>query len=124
MTQYQLQRTVPGFLRVEVALPNYQVSPESVQRRYEQIPVDYDWIDHQPRSPTNGIVNASICCHVASETSNPQLPQSPSSDQLYFWETSLEALGVRQMPANSNLTWVVLLGGSVGCACHCAQSLA
>ena len=116
MTREQLQRTIPGFLRVEVALPNYhQSSPESMRHRYEQVPVDYDWTDvnPHPQYSTNAVINASICCHVSSESSNPQLPQSPSSEQLYFWETSLEALGIRRMPQSSQLlTWVLLLGGN------------
>lgn len=109
MTPQQLQRTIPGFLRVEVVLPNHQVSEESLWHRHEQIPVAYDWnLDHP-----HAVVNASICCHVSLESSNPQLPPSPTAEQLFFWETSLEALGIRRMPVFSHLlTWVLLLGGN------------
>lgn len=119
MTRFQLQRTFPGFMRVEVALlTEYEASIQK-NNRFEQVPVDFEWsTDHRDHRRANRahdqeIIDASICCHVSPESSNPQLPQSPSSDKLYVWETGLEALGVRQMPTpSSSLGWVTLLGGN------------
>lgn len=87
LTQQQLARTIPGFIRVEHA-PKHP-NP-----------------DYKPRIPffdkSHHHVNASACCAMTDKT-------VPSSTDLYFWETSIEALGIRHMP---DLDWVVLLGGN------------
>jgi hypothetical protein len=172
MTEHQLGRTIPGFIRVEVVLSDnsqnnnilsqpslleyFQHHPiptnQHSRAMYHNIPIDYQWEDTTTRTTTTIPINASICCHVSSHTWQQQQhrdrdewsdgtsvakaaaaaaaaalpsPQLPTANDLYFWETSIEALGVRQMPKirrkdspNNNimtlndLDWVVLLGGS------------
>jgi hypothetical protein len=97
MTKYQLQRCIPGFIRVEVAVDGFQRHDKLL---HAQIPMDYDW------KGKDGHLNASICCQVPS---SPRLPPSPTSNDLFFWETGIEALGVRQLPNND---WLLLLAGS------------
>jgi hypothetical protein len=105
MTERQLARMTPGFTRVEAALPKFQPQQNNM---YEQIPVDYQFHTGKISS-----VDPSICCHVSNETANEQIPAAPDKDQLFFWETSIDALGVRKMPDRSKtLDWVLLLGGN------------
>ena len=125
MTEAQLARTIPGFVRVEAARrPGFQPGPE----RFEQIPVNYRWGDDMNR--TGSGVDPAVCCHVSeaamAAAGGPQrIPSAPSVSDLYFWETSIEALGVRKMPEEDrlrtggdngeevlSLDWVLLLGGN------------
>lgn len=101
MTKTQLARTIPGFMRVEAALPDFTPAKRN---RHDQIPVDFKWND-----TAEGGVDPVICCHVSPETANAHIPASPDRDSIYFWETSIEALGVRKMP---ELDWVLLQGGN------------
>ena len=169
MTEQQLERTIPGFVRVEVVLDenadrtttNTQPSPlldyfqthpiskNPVRTMYHNIPRDYEWFTSPSSTTTATPIQASICCHVTNNTwqqqqrrdntddenklmlSSPFPPRRrlPTANDLYFWEMSIESLGVRQMPKmrnnlpvnnNSNdtlmflndLDWVMLLGGS------------
>jgi hypothetical protein len=100
MSNCQFARTIPGFMRVEAALVDFK--PTS-RNRYEQIPIDYEW-----NNKTSSI-DPSVCCHVSPETANAHIPAAPDKDDLYFWETSIDALGVRNVP---KLDWVLLQGGS------------
>jgi len=123
MTRQQLARTIPGFMRVEAALPNFRPGPK--ENRFDQIPTNYQWGDDDNDSVHSGI-DPSICCHVSALSTNPHIPLAPDKDDLYFWETSLDALGVRQMPkakipssnsssSNNNLLeldWVLTQGGN------------
>ena len=185
MTEHQLGRTIPGFVRVEVVLSNhnhdnnneteqhtgindpnlprllqtpkpanplleyFQQHPirsttntknGALRSLYHNIPRDYEW---ETSSSTSLPINASICCQVtqhtwqqqqhSSSSSSSTPPPRPTANDLYFWEMSLESLGVRQMPQGMNmpqrimesssspdisnailkdLDWVMLLGGS------------
>jgi hypothetical protein len=100
MSLDQLRRLIPGLFRVEAALPGFVRHTENL---YEQIPIDYQW-----SNGTNSTLDASVCCHVPNFTAHSKLPSSPSSDGLFFWETSIDALGVRQLP---NAEWVLCLAG-------------
>ena len=100
MTDRQLSRTIPGFMRVEAALPDFTPVQHN---RYDQIPADFEWNNEE------GAVDPAICCHVSPKTANDHIPTSPDRDGIYFWETSIDALGVRKMP---ELNWVLLQGGS------------
>ncbi|GKY95662.1 hypothetical protein MPSEU_000527200 [Mayamaea pseudoterrestris] len=104
MSKIQLERLVPGFIRVEAVLNHYHPHSRSKQ---PQIPLDYTWNDR--RRSTLGRINASVCCHVSPESVNVHIPLAPTAEQLYFWETSIEALGVRNLP---NDQWALLLGGN------------
>jgi hypothetical protein len=121
LTRHELERLIPGFVRVEVLLNETQspIPPLAVQ-----IPVDPEHLpprrsngsssvteDNNNNNTTNGtlssmrllqpvVVDASPCCHVSSNmaTNSSQLPTAPSLHQLILWETQIVALGVRQMP--------------------------
>ena len=173
MTEQQLGRTIPGFLRVEAVVNHsskttkdysqddvihplfryFQQHPTTknhLQTLYHNIPRDYSYSDgkdhHQHHYPntttTTTVVDASICCDLTTHLSSSQASIPPTGHDLYFWEMSLESLGVRHMPErndvvtttttpshrqrpsinpmvnndNNNvlndLDWVMLLGGS------------
>ena len=101
MTRQQLGRVIPGFVRVETALDNTYAWQRQRRRRFDQIPVTLN----------NATINASICCELPNgRTMNEYAVPKPTGDNLYFWETSIDALGIRKLPDNES--WVVLLGGS------------
>jgi len=104
MTKSQLNRMIPGLFRVEAALPGWKPQTENL---YEQIPIDYEW-DNKTAS-----IDSSICCHVSNMTANDHIPLAPDVSDLYFWETSIDALGVRKLPDDSNLGWALLQVGNV-----------
>lgn len=119
MTVEQLSRMVPGFIRVEAALPDFHKSgsnllKQRMENNFEQVPGDFQWNGKSNR------LNASICCNVSPENVRDHIPDSVSADELYFWETSLDALGLRQMPPPSSLQyssvasldWVLLQAGN------------
>jgi hypothetical protein len=78
------------------------------QNLYEQIPIDYDWSIQNSNTAVaannNGQqqveLNPSHCCHVRNETVNNHVPVRPTIRDLYFWETSIDALGVRKFPTS------------------------
>jgi hypothetical protein len=108
MSKLQLQRLVPGFIRVEASLQHYH---PHLRNRQPQIPMDYTWPNDDAATTSHNQVNASICCHVSTKSSsNEHLPLAPpTAEELFFWETSIVALGVRQLP---NQAWALLLGGN------------
>ena len=85
LTQSQLQRTIPGFIRVEAVLNNTQsrIPPLAVK-----VPVDLE----------NETIDAAPCCHISVAMAHETLPATPSSHDLVIWETQILPLGVRQMP--------------------------
>ena len=130
MTQGMLQRTVPGLFRVEAALPGWNRSTSLAHFQdnwFPHIPMNFTWPTSSSSSssfsqPSSSLLDPSICCHVANETSNSHIPLAPNMTDLYYWETSLDALGIRFMPPllqddnatlSESLGWVLLLvGGS------------
>jgi len=102
MTKAQLRRTIPGFIRVEVLLNEDEFG---AQKSTGPVPVDLDF------GGKKGSVDASVCCHVGPEATSDNRPTSPSSDKLMLWETNILPLGVRKMPEDSWLNWVVLQRG-------------
>ena len=100
MHKEQLMRTIPGFIRVEVLLDeeNY-----SAQKNTGPIPVDLDFSGQQ------GSTNATVCCSVEEETKKN--PASPTTDKIFLWETNIFSLGVRKMPDESWLDWVIMQRG-------------
>lgn len=103
LTKHQYMRLVPGFFRVEAALPGWKPHQENL---YERIPIDYEW---------NGATNVTLdplCCQVSPETANHHIPYGPTADDLYFWETSIDALGVRNMPDDAGIGWVLMQAGN------------
>ena len=103
MSQIQMERLVPGFIRVEAALENYH---PHLRNRQAQIPLDYTWNSSLPNC---SIIDSSICCHVSPDLVNDHIPMAPRADQLFFWETAIHALGLRQLP---DYQWALLLGGN------------
>jgi hypothetical protein len=121
MTEMQLSRVLPGFIRVEAALPGFHNKGPDI---FQHIPRDFVWNSTATSTSAFGNsniqsgVDAAICCHVPPDTqlaSGDHLPQSPPDEEsLYYWETSIDVLGVRQMPesSTSSLGWVLLQAGN------------
>ena len=103
MTKYQYMRVIPGFLRVEAALVK-RVFDDSEAK----ITPDYAW-------EGSTVSLDPLCCQMNPESTNEHLPRNPSIDDLSYWETEVEALGLRQFPDESGLGWALLqVGNSYG----------
>jgi len=98
LTKAQLQRMIPGIMRVEVLLDEEKYG---TQTELDPVPItDLPAVDPIP------------CCHLRNPlTVNRNRPPDPKSDDLIMWETSITALGVRKMPEESNLDWVLMQRG-------------
>lgn len=104
MTRTQLSRLIPGFLRVEVAIKGKNPVEKEA---FPQIPVSFEW----NKTISEAHVDPDICCRVSKETVSEQIPERPTShNDLLFWETAIDALGIRKLPTRE---WVLLLGGSI-----------
>jgi hypothetical protein len=102
LTKTQLRRMMPGLIRVEVLLDE---STYPAQKSTGPIPVDLQF------GNLSGEVHPKYCCRVRAETASSQLPMSPQPSKLFLWETGIKALGIRKMPEESTLDWVVLQRG-------------
>lgn len=102
LTRKQLKLLMPGFIRVE-ALHNGRKSTGR-EANFDAIPPDYVWDSDRTRNTTSK-PNAQYCCQLSPKNINPDhMPKhNPTSDTLYFWETSIDALGVHKMPDDSSL---------------------
>lgn len=107
MTRRQLDRLIPGFVRVEVLLNETQNGAQTAAD-LDPIPLDYEHGRHFDPVP---------CCHVNMHP-NVETPVQPASDQVVIWETNIKGLSVRQLPKTTTLEtkpsvldWVVLLPG-------------
>jgi hypothetical protein len=126
LTRRQLNRVIPGFIRVEVLVNETE---HGAQERFEPIPLDYQWQDYK-RQGSGGIttttterhVDPTICCHVHMEP-NVGTPLTPKPQDLVIWETNIKAFKVREFPSPSSvvdqsssaslpfLEWAVLMLG-------------
>lgn len=98
LNKAQLQRMIPGFIRVEVLVNEVRYGS---QMMLDPVP-----ITDRPQ------IDPSICCWVHNpKSANKNRPATPQSDDLILWETNIRALGVRKMPVSSFLDWVVLQRG-------------
>ena len=98
LSKRQLQRLIPGFIRVEVLLDE-----ELYGAREEMGPVP---IKDRP------LVDPKPCCELHNPlTVNRNRPASPDSDKLVLWESNIKAMGIRKMPADSKFDWVVFQRG-------------
>lgn len=97
MTKGQLDRMIPGFVRVEVLLDE---DTYGSQTDLGSVPVE--------RGHT---VDPKICCHVPNAPPGADLPIDPPSEKLVMWEYGIDAASVREMPEGSSLGWVVLQAG-------------
>ena len=102
MTKAMLKRMIPGFIRVEVLLDEENYPAQS---NTGPVPVDLDFDGEMKQ------VDSSLCCHVSDQTTNDHIPASPTPDKLMLWETHIFPLGIRQMPKESWLDWVVMQRG-------------
>ena len=103
MTQQQLSRVVPGFIRVEVLLNERK---NGAQKETLPIAQDYDFGE-------NGIrhVDPQICCHV-NMNPNIETPKTPDAKDIIMWETNIKAFSLRQLPTGSSmLDWAVIMLG-------------
>jgi hypothetical protein len=121
MTRRQLDRVLPGFVRVEV-LTN--ATDRSNQNEPEPLPlaVDYEFeVDTATSSSTtkrleHHEIDPSICCHVSiEEQKEMNTPKQPQADDLVIWETNTMAFSLRQFPPGTSklLEWSVLMLGKL-----------
>jgi hypothetical protein len=97
MTKQQLERLVPGFIRVEATV-NEKV--RGAQSGALPIPI------HREVN-----VDPTICCQL-NEGSSDKVPETPALDDLIAWETNIKSFSLRQFPPESNLLdWVALMLG-------------
>ena len=94
----QLKRTLPGFIRVEVLLEEEKYG---TQAALDPVPVrERPEIDPKP------------CCHMRNASlASATRPAAPLSDKLFMWEVGIKTVGIRHMPDESNLGWVLLQRG-------------
>jgi hypothetical protein len=109
MTQAQLRRTIPGFIRVEVLLDEDHYPAQS---DLGPIPADLEFDDDGAiQTSRHDEVDPAVCCHVSGRAVSRNRPAHPAPDQLMLWETHILPLGVRKMPDESWLGWVVAQRG-------------
>jgi hypothetical protein len=117
LTVMQLKRMLPGFIRVEAVVAGFHKKGPDI---FEHIPRDFVWNSTSDSGDSHKAgVDASICCHVPQDiqvAASDHLPETPPDEEsLYYWETSINVLGVRQMPpasTSSSLGWVLLQAGN------------
>jgi len=88
MTEEQMERLIPGFIRVEVVL-NHTVA--SAQTEVDPVPLDHKFNHKEVH------VDPSVCCHVNMEP-NINTPTTPVVDDVIIWETNVRAFSLRQLP--------------------------
>ena len=110
MTKGQLRRMIPGFMRVEVLLDEKNYPAQS---KTGPVPVDLSFTNKngKKQKSESKTVNAKSCCHISDHLSNENRPIQPAADKLMIWETNILPLGIRKMPSESWLDWVVLQRG-------------
>lgn len=104
MTKRQMQRLIPGFVRVEVLLDNEKTA-RALDTAKSPLPLDHDF------DGVDSHFDPSICCDVPDMQPNNGIPKRPSVNDVVVWETNVTALSLREMPGSSILDWVVLLPG-------------
>ena len=95
LTKDQLKRIMPGFIRVEALLDE---ATYGTQKELHPVPVT-----DRPQ------VDPSACCHMSDFAVRDNRPAQPKSDDLFLWEITIKAAGVRQMPAPNGLLDYVLM---------------
>ena len=106
MTETQMERLIPGLIRVEVLL-NEETS--GAQSKLDPIDLDFQFPledkFQQLEGPTaleeERHIDPQICCHVNMEP-NIETPKTPEFGDLILWETAIRAFGVRNLPSESS----------------------
>lgn len=88
LTKHQWERLIPGWIRVEAALPKFK-------QRHRSTDKVVDW--------------ETSCCHLHLENTNERRSESVPTRDLLYWETDIAALGVRQLPT---IGWSALQAGT------------
>ncbi|KAL3944785.1 MAG: hypothetical protein SGBAC_001156 [Bacillariaceae sp.] len=114
MTKGQLDRVVPGFIRVEVLL-NDTVHDAQVNLLPISLDFEFDGGGGGDGGEDSGLttrhIEPEICCHVHMPTS-PRTPPSPSADDLIIWESNVKAFTLRELPPTSKYAnWTVVMLG-------------
>jgi hypothetical protein len=109
MSKPQLERVVPGFMRVEVIVND----TERTAMDTIQFPADWEFGD---TSGGTRHIDPSICCHFHMDPPplpDEQFPETPVVDDLIVWETNIKAFSVRNFPpeSSSTLEWSALMMG-------------
>jgi hypothetical protein len=115
MTKGQLDRVMPGFIRVEVLLNEEE---NGAQTKLDNIDTDFKFeITEKGTTKEKEIhFNSRICCHVQMKP-NKSTPVKPNSQDVVIWETNVKALSVRKLPEPKQGTlstlsdWVAILPG-------------
>lgn len=103
MTKGQLDRLVPGFIRVEVLLNHTE---SGAQVNLLPIPLDFEFEGAGTRH-----IEPEICCHVHMPQS-PRTPPAPPAEDLIIWESNVKAFSLRELPPASNyVNWTVVMLG-------------
>lgn len=110
MSKQQLERVVPGFMRVEVLVND---TDERTVRNKVRFPTDWEFGSELGGSRH---IDPTICCHFHMDPPplpGDEFPESPVVDDLIIWETNIKAFSVRQFPPGSSslLDWSVLMMG-------------
>jgi hypothetical protein len=103
MTKGQLDRVLPGFIRVEVLLND---TDHSAQTDLLPVPLDYEFETVGTRH-----IDPQICCHVNMKP-NIRTPNAPPADDVIIWESNIKAFSLRELPPGSDyVDWTVVMLG-------------
>jgi hypothetical protein len=105
VSREQIDRLLPGFIRVEVLLNEAEHGAQTV---LDPIPLDYQYDNNH--SPVH--FDPRYCCHIQMHPNPAKLPTHPDPADVVIWETSVKALSVRELDEdNDAVGWVALLPG-------------
>ena len=115
MTASQLDRVVPGFIRVEVLLNEEE---NGAQEHLDNIDTDFTFEVSEKGAVKQKEVHFKprICCHVHMMP-NKETPNHPKPQDVVIWETNVKAMSVRKMPVpkvgkpSTISDWVAVLPG-------------
>ena len=115
LTKQQLDRVVPGFIRVEVLLDENE---NGAQTKLDNIDTDFNFeVSEKGEVKTKEVhFNSRICCHVQMKP-NKNTPVHPRPADVVIWETNVRALSILNMPKpkvgkpSTLLDWVAVLPG-------------
>eukprot|EP00540_Astrosyne_radiata_P002149 CAMPEP_0116825388 /NCGR_PEP_ID=MMETSP0418-20121206/1936_1 /TAXON_ID=1158023 /ORGANISM="Astrosyne radiata, Strain 13vi08-1A" /LENGTH=306 /DNA_ID=CAMNT_0004453887 /DNA_START=42 /DNA_END=962 /DNA_ORIENTATION=- len=89
-------------IRVEVLVNE---TKHGAQKELDPIELDFQF---PGSSEKEDHFDPSVCCHIENVKRTPKLPDP---EDVIIWETSVKALGLRQISGSTLLDWLVLLMG-------------